>query len=95
VIEPDGALTIRFADTGIGIGEADLDRVLEPFVQVESAFARKHGGTGLGLPFVKKVMELHEGSLQIASKLGAGTTVTIRFPAARVVTRPRTAAIVA
>jgi signal transduction histidine kinase len=94
-LEPDGDLTIGFADTGIGIGEADLERVLEPFVQVESTFARKHGGTGLGLPLVKKVMELHDGSLLISSKLGAGTTVTIRFPAARVVLRPRAAAIVA
>ena len=96
VVEPEGDLAIRFTDTGIGIGEADLGRVLEPFVQVESTFARKHGGTGLGLPLVKKVMELHDGSLLISSKLGAGTTVTIRFPGARVVIRPRPpAAIVA
>jgi signal transduction histidine kinase len=93
--EPDGAWTLRFVDTGIGIGEADLARVLEPFVQVESAFARKHGGTGLGLPLVKKVMELHDGRLEISSTLGAGTTVAVRFPAERISTQPRAAANVA
>jgi signal transduction histidine kinase len=93
--DPDGSWTVRFADTGIGIGEADLTRVLEPFVQVESAFARKHGGTGLGLPLVKKVMELHDGSIEIASTLGAGTTVAIRFPVERVSAMPRAAMNVA
>jgi signal transduction histidine kinase len=94
VAEPKG-WTIRFSDTGIGISESDLERVLEPFVQVESAFARKHGGTGLGLPLVKKVMELHGGSIEIASTLGSGTTVAIHFPAERISTLPRAAANVA
>jgi len=69
--------------------------VLEPFVQVESAFARKHGGTGLGLPLAKKIMELHGGSIALRSTLGAGTTVTLSFPAKRVMRsaeeRPRAA----
>jgi signal transduction histidine kinase len=79
----EGGCAVRVADSGIGIAEADLGRVLEPFVQVEGAFARKHGGTGLGLPLVKKVMELHGGQVTIASTLGAGTTVTVTFPAER------------
>jgi signal transduction histidine kinase len=90
-----GGWAIRFSDTGIGISESDLERVLEPFVQVESAFARKHGGTGLGLPLVKKVMELHGGSVEIASTLGSGTTVVVHFPAERISTLPRAAANVA
>jgi signal transduction histidine kinase len=85
---PDGCLAIEFRDTGIGIAESDIVAVLEPFVQVESAFARKHGGTGLGLPLVKKIMELHGGTVSLKSKLGAGTTVTLVFPAARVTTAP-------
>ena len=80
----DGRLTVQFTDTGIGIAEADLTAVLEPFVQVESAFARKHGGTGLGLPLVKKIMELHSGGVSLASTLGAGTVVTTWFPASRI-----------
>ncbi len=83
--EDDGRLVVRFADTGIGIAEGNLAAVLEPFVQVESAFARRHGGTGLGLPLVKKIVELHNGTISLASKLGAGTVVTICFPAKRVV----------
>jgi signal transduction histidine kinase len=83
--EADGQLVIRFADTGIGIAEVNLAVVLEPFVQVESAFARRHGGTGLGLPLVKKIIELHGGTISLTSNLGAGTVVTICLPAKRVV----------
>jgi signal transduction histidine kinase len=61
-------------------------------VQVENAFARKHGGTGLGLPLVKKIMELHGGRIDIASTLGAGTAVTVNFPAERTLRRARVAA---
>jgi two-component system, cell cycle sensor histidine kinase PleC len=90
-----GAVSVRLAacasqgcdltvsDTGIGIAEPDLGKVLEPFVQVESALTRKHGGTGLGLPLAKKIMELHGGTLIIASALGVGTEVTVRFPPGR------------
>jgi two-component system cell cycle sensor histidine kinase PleC len=82
--ESDGRLSVKFTDTGIGIAESDLSSVLEPFVQIESAFARKHGGTGLGLPLVKRIMNLHDGDLSLASKLGAGTTATVWFPAERI-----------
>jgi signal transduction histidine kinase len=74
---------IHFSDTGIGIAPRDLPRIVEPFVQVESALSRKHGGTGLGLPLVKKIVELHDGALTIKSTLGAGTTVTVLFPESR------------
>jgi len=84
----DGSLIIEFRDTGIGIAAADIGAVLEPFVQVESAFARKHGGTGLGLPLVKKIMELHGGNVTLKSTLGAGTIVTLSFPAARIMRAP-------
>jgi two-component system, cell cycle sensor histidine kinase PleC len=57
--------------------------VLTPFGQVEAALSRKHGGVGLGLPLSKRLAELHDGSLDIASAPGAGTTVTLRFPGTR------------
>ncbi|MEX1147126.1 MAG: ATP-binding protein, partial [Sphingomonadales bacterium] len=80
---------IRVTDTGIGIAAEDLDKVLEPFVQVESTFARKFGGTGLGLPLVRRVMELHGGAIAIESTLGSGTTVTVSLPGARVIGQSR------
>ena len=87
-----GTWLVQFIDTGIGIAEVDLPRVLEPFVQVQSPFVRKHGGIGLGLPLVKKIIELHGGNLSIASTLGAGTTVTVSIPADRLVRRRRVTA---
>ncbi len=83
--EADGGVHMRIEDTGVGITKDNLSKVVEPFIQVESAFTRKHEGTGLGLPLVKKIMDLHGGDLEIASSLGVGTTVTARFPAARVI----------
>ncbi len=83
VRDHDGSWLVTFTDTGIGIAEADLPRIVEPFVQVESAFVQKHGGAGLGLPLVKKIAELHGGSIAIKSRLGAGTTVIVRIPADR------------
>ncbi|HEY5239584.1 MAG TPA: PAS domain-containing sensor histidine kinase [Rhizomicrobium sp.] len=88
---PDGIL-LKISDTGIGIAEADLPKVLERFGQVDSKLARKHTGTGLGLPLVKELVELHGGSLAMTSKLGVGTTVTVTFPPARIVIMPLRAA---
>jgi len=85
--EGDAGYRIRVEDSGIGITKEDLPKVIEPFIQVESAFSRKHEGTGLGLPLVKKIVELHGGKLDIASELGVGTTVTACFPTARVIRR--------
>ena len=77
-------LTLDVKDTGIGIPAKDLDRVLRPFEQVESALSRRHGGTGLGLPYSKKIVEIHGGTLKLSSEVNAGTTVHITLPASRV-----------
>jgi signal transduction histidine kinase len=79
------AAGIAFAvsDTGIGIPANQLDRVLRPFVQVESSLSRRHEGTGLGLALVKAMAELHGGSLHLASEVGRGTTATVLFPLSR------------
>jgi signal transduction histidine kinase len=82
--DPEDGLAITVADTGIGIPEADLDRVLKPFEQVDSSLSRQHQGTGLGLPLVKAIMEMHGGRLLLRSTLGAGTKVTVVFPPERV-----------
>jgi len=84
VIEGTGELTIDVRDTGIGIAAVDLDRVLEPFVQIESVMSRRHQGAGLGLALVKSMSDLHGGSFHMDSQPGHGTVATIRLPAPRV-----------
>ena len=79
----DGALAVRVCDDGIGIAEEDRDRVFEPFTRVERSEARRYEGLGLGLAICKSLADMHEARLEIDSTLGAGTTVTLRFPPAR------------
>ncbi len=79
-----GVCELVVEDTGIGIPEDHLDTVMEPFVQVDAGLSRKYEGTGLGLALVKSMVELHGASIRIESQLGAGTRVTVRFPAERV-----------
>ncbi len=82
--EENGGVSFLVKDTGIGIAEADRERVLEPFTQVAPADSRGHRGTGLGLSLTKSLVELHDGTLTIESALGAGTTATVLLPATRV-----------
>ncbi len=84
-IDPDRGLFIAVRDSGIGIAAADIPRVLQPFVQVDSALSRTHNGTGLGLPLAAAMIELHGGKLVIESEPNRGTTVSAYFPAARIV----------
>lgn len=79
-LDERNGLTITVADTGIGIPPEDLERVFEPFVQIDSALSRRHDGTGLGLPLVRAIMELHQGEATLRSTLGEGTEVTVSFP---------------
>ena len=91
VLRRGGAVGVVIADTGIGIAADDIPRVLEPFGQVDSQLSRKYSGTGLGLPLSVRLMQLHGGRLDIDSTLGAGTTVTITFPADRLLPDIRSA----
>jgi two-component system cell cycle sensor histidine kinase PleC len=76
----NGNYTITVADTGLGIAQENLDIIFEPFRQIESTIERQHGGTGLGLPLVKAMIDMHGGTLSIDSALGNGTTITITLP---------------
>ena len=60
--------------------DAEVSKALEPYGQVESDLARKQQGTGLGLPLVKSLTELHGGSMSVRSEKGKGTTVTVLLP---------------
>jgi len=89
---PDSGFVIQVADTGVGIALEDIPKALTPFGQVDSRLDRKYEGTGLGLPLTKSLIEKHSGSLDLQSEVGAGTTVTVRFPPERMVPRPEVAA---
>jgi len=86
--DPATGLIVTVSDTGIGIAPRDLTRILEPFEQADSSLSRSHQGTGLGLPLVKAIMELHGGTLALTSKLGAGTQASVTFPPERAVFDP-------
>jgi two-component system cell cycle sensor histidine kinase PleC len=87
-LAPDGDILLAVRDTGIGIAEDQIPKVLEPFGQARNAYMAGESGTGLGLPITRSLINLHGGSLVIESQLGVGTTVTQRLPAMRVV-KPR------
>ncbi len=75
-------------DTGIGIAFEDIPKAMAPFQQIDGGLNRKHDGTGLGLPLAKSLVEMHGGYLDLQSKVGVGTTVTVHFPAERIVGLP-------
>jgi signal transduction histidine kinase len=80
----DEGYVVAVRDTGIGIAEGDLHRVLEPFVQAETTLSRRQEGTGLGLALVKSMIEIHGGRLRLESTVGNGTSAELVFPAERI-----------
>jgi len=79
-LTPTGTMVLSVTDTGIGMKEADVKKVMLPFVQVDSKLARKYEGTGLGLTLAKSFVELHGGTMKIKSAPRKGTTVSVYFP---------------
>jgi two-component system cell cycle sensor histidine kinase PleC len=75
-----GMVMVRVIDTGIGIFEEDLQRLAQPFEQIESQLAKTQQGSGLGLALTKSLIELHKGSLLIESSPGEGTQVIVGLP---------------
>lgn len=80
--ETADAVEFAISDTGIGMNAGDIAVALQRFQQVDGSHTRKYGGTGLGLPIAKSLVELHGGTLTITSSRGKGTTVVIRIPRA-------------
>jgi signal transduction histidine kinase len=77
---PAGQLEFSVADNGIGIAEKDTLRLFTPFEQLDSSLARKYEGTGLGLSMVKRLAELHGGTVSVSSELGKGSCFTVLIP---------------
>ncbi|VIO70931.1 Histidine protein kinase DivJ [Bradyrhizobium ivorense] len=75
-------LVLRVSDTGVGIAADDLKRIGDPFFQAGKTYQRRHEGTGLGLSIVKGLVGLHNGELNVESKVGEGTTVSVALPLA-------------
>lgn len=82
--DTEGSLVLSVTDTGIGIPAKDIDRVFEPFVQVNRSAFHQREGTGLGLAICRSLIELHQGRIEISSRPGQGTTVRVMLPATRV-----------
>lgn len=76
----NGKITINVKDTGIGIPEEELERVFERFYRVDKSHSKEIGGTGLGLSIVKHGAKFHNASVEIESKVGVGTSISIVFP---------------
>lgn len=82
-VEPNAegnCVRVHVNDDGIGIAEEHLKHVFEPFIQLDSRLSRQHEGTGLGLPIVQRIVDLHGGVVEVQSKIGKGSTFTIVLP---------------
>ncbi|HSR33935.1 MAG TPA: ATP-binding protein, partial [Anaerolineae bacterium] len=82
VVDGVGWLTLRVRDTGIGMSPEQVDKLFQAFSQVHASTTRRYGGTGLGLVITKHYCQMMGGEIDVESKLGAGSTFTIRLPAA-------------
>ncbi len=84
-VDENAGMVFTVKDSGIGIAEDDIDKVLAPFGQADGTFARRFEGVGLGLPLSMRFAEMHGGKLTLQSRLGMGTQVSVRFPSGRVI----------
>ncbi|WP_434685227.1 ATP-binding protein [Pseudanabaena minima] len=73
-------LQISVTDTGIGISPENIQRLFQPFIQIDSALNRQYEGTGLGLALVKRIVALHGGNVGLTSELGIGSCFTVNLP---------------
>lgn len=71
---------LRVSDTGIGIAPENIDQLFQPFVQLDSSLSRRYAGTGLGLALVRRLVELHNGSVTLESEVGKGSRFTVSLP---------------
>jgi ammonium transporter, Amt family len=79
-MEPDNRIAVIVRDTGVGMSREELAKAMEPFGQVAKQQTMDTVGTGLGLPITKGLVRLHGGTMVIASEVGQGTEITVRFP---------------
>ncbi len=80
----EGGIVLCVEDDGQGMSEEDVQRVISPFVRLSNPLVRQQDGTGLGLPLVKALVELHGGKFELTSTPGEGTVAVAHFPCERV-----------
>ncbi len=80
---PDPHVSVAITDTGIGISPENINYLFQPFVQIDGSLSRKFEGTGLGLALAKRIVDLHDGKLDVSSELGVGSTFTMELPCQR------------
>ncbi|WP_169819150.1 sensor histidine kinase [Anaerobacillus arseniciselenatis] len=80
VVEKETDVIIEISDTGVGIGKEDLPYIFERFYRVDKSRSRESGGSGLGLAIVKEIVEVHNGSVDVKSEEGKGTSFYIKIP---------------
>ncbi len=88
IVEPNGELSMTVKDHGIGMKAEDVEMAFLPFHQIGGGYDRQSAGTGLGLPMVKSLAELHGAGVKIQTAPNQGTLVTVTFPADRVTVQP-------
>jgi CheY-like chemotaxis protein/anti-sigma regulatory factor (Ser/Thr protein kinase) len=82
-------LRIAVIDTGIGISAENIQKLFQPFIQIDSALNRQYVGTGLGLALVKRIVELHGGEVELLSELGVGSQFIVNLPFKKAITSQR------
>ena len=85
--DANGGLRITVADNGIGMNPEDIATAMSPYGQIDSRVSRKHQGTGLGLPISHSLARMHGGELEVQSKPGQGTRITLVLPPQRILAR--------
>ncbi len=80
VCASDSEFLVSVTDTGLGIAEADQQKIMEEFQQADTTSSRKQGGTGLGLAIAKRLVDMHGGRLWVESRLGEGSTFSFTLP---------------
>ena len=75
-----GLMRFSITDTGIGISSGNMQKIFKPFVQLDSSLSRQHEGAGLGLVLTKNLVEMHGGSIEVQSEVGAGSCFTFVLP---------------
>jgi len=78
--EDKNMLYFEVADSGMGIPQEDIEQIFERFYRVDKSHSREIGGTGLGLSIAKNAIVMHKGAIKVNSRVGEGTTFTVRIP---------------